>query len=176
MPDETTPQDAATPETWLGGRATPEVAAEAPKQPVLALLGRDVILAAPDLATEDVEVPEWGGTVRLRMLTGKERDAFEASCLRDRHDGTKEFDSRNMRAKLVALTLIDENGGRLFSEEDVNALGKKSAKALSRIFDHAASLNGIGPEDAKKLAGESDGQGGDSSSDSLWPSEEPSEN
>ncbi len=45
------------------------------------LLPRDLIDGADDLPVEDVEVPEWGGAVRLRTLTGSERDGFEASVV-----------------------------------------------------------------------------------------------
>ena len=44
-------------------------------------LSRDAILQREDIKTEDVEVPEWGGTVRVRGMSGVERDAFEASLI-----------------------------------------------------------------------------------------------
>ena len=40
----------------------------------MSLLSAAEILAADDLPTEDVEVSEWNGTVRVRALTGAERD------------------------------------------------------------------------------------------------------
>ena len=39
------------------------------------------ILGTEDIVEELVEVPEWKGTVRVRGLTGRERDAYEASLL-----------------------------------------------------------------------------------------------
>ena len=48
----------------------------------MSLLSKTAILTANDLQTEDVEVPEWGGAVRVRSFTGRERDAFEASMVR----------------------------------------------------------------------------------------------
>ena len=48
----------------------------------MTLLSKTAILCANDLQTEDVEVPEWGGAVRVRSFTGRERDAFEASMVR----------------------------------------------------------------------------------------------
>ena len=44
-------------------------------------LSRDTILQREDIKTEDVEVPEWGGTVRVRGMSGVERDAFEAGLI-----------------------------------------------------------------------------------------------
>ena len=40
------------------------------------LLNKEQIQSVSDLETQDVEVPEWGGTVRLKSLTGAERDRF----------------------------------------------------------------------------------------------------
>ena len=45
------------------------------------LLSRDEILAASDLTKELVEVPEWGGSVYVRAMTGTERDSYEESVL-----------------------------------------------------------------------------------------------
>ena len=44
-------------------------------------LTRSEILAARDLGTVAVDVPEWGGTVHLRPLTGSERGRFETETL-----------------------------------------------------------------------------------------------
>jgi len=172
MPDENTPQDAVSPSAWLGGAEPRQDAPEAPQKPGTGLLTAAAIMQAPDLATVDVEVPEWGGTVRVRALNGRERDAFEASCMKERRDGTTEFVTRNMRAKLVALCLVDEKGQRLFGEEDIAALGKKAAKPLAQVFDAATKLNGLSGEDVKSLEGNSDGPGDGFSSASPWPSDE----
>ena len=45
----------------------------------MTLLSKSASLCANDLQTEDVDVPEWGGAVRVRSFTGRELDAFEAS-------------------------------------------------------------------------------------------------
>lgn len=131
----------------------------------MGLLGRDEILQADDLAVEDVEVPEWGGTVRVRTMTGAERDVFEQSVITRR--GKKvDVIMRDMRAKLVALCLIDDEGEILFSESDVRALSNKSALALNRVFEVAQRLNGLTETDIEELTGNFQiGQNGDSISD-----------
>lgn len=109
------------------------------------LLKRDDILNINDLPFEDVEVPEWGGVVRIRALTAAERDKFEASIVVRKGNKT-ELNPENMRAKLVALAAIDEEGNRLFTEKDVEVLGRKSAAALDRLFQVAQKLSGLSPE------------------------------
>jgi hypothetical protein len=116
----------------------------------MALLSRDQILGADDLPTEDIEVPEWGGCVRLRTLTGEERDRFEASSIKGK-GRNRGVNYDNLRARLVARCAINEEGNPLFGEADVRKLGQKSAAALDRLFDAASRMNGIGESDVEDL-------------------------
>lgn len=118
----------------------------------MAVLSRDQILQAQDLPTETVEVPEWGGEVIIRGLTGAERDQFEQSIVETRGKNTK-VNLRNIRAKLVVLCCVDEQGNRIFRDEDAEVLGRKSAVALNRVFEVAQRLSGLRPEDVEELAG-----------------------
>jgi len=112
----------------------------------MALLTRDDILNAQDLARERIEVPEWGGAVLVRALTGRERDAYEAGIVHP--DGRKmRYTLTNMRARLVSLSVIDEAGARLFSDSDIELLGRKSAAALERVFEVAQRLSGLSEKD-----------------------------
>ncbi|WP_028472964.1 hypothetical protein [Nocardioides alkalitolerans] len=119
----------------------------------MTLLTRDQILTSNDLPFEDVECPEWGGTVRVSTIAATLRDEYEVALARLRHEKSK---SPNIRARLVALCITDENGARLFSDDDVIKLGLKSSKALDRVFDVASRLNGLTPEQAKELEGNFD--------------------
>jgi len=114
------------------------------------VLTRAAILAAVDIQTEEVYVPEWGGTVWVRGLTGAERDEFEKGILIERKRGFS-VELANFRAKLAAMSMVDAQGQRLFSEADVAALGKKSAAALGRVYDAAARLAGLSAEDVEEL-------------------------
>lgn len=128
------------------------------------LLGRDAILAAPDLTTEDVAVPEWGGTVRVKGLTAAERDAFEQSSLTGKGKN-QSLNFSNLRARLVVLTVVDEGGEPVFTGSDIRALGEKSAAAIDRVFEVASRLSGIGDDDIEELTGNSEpGQSDDSPS------------
>ena len=112
------------------------------------LLTKAAILAADDLTTIDVDVPEWGGAVRIKSMTGAERDGFEDSLFVDVSDGkggTKRVQNlKHLRAKLVAASLVDEDGTPVFTMDEVASLAKKSAAALNRCFEAAQKLNGMG--------------------------------
>lgn len=114
------------------------------------LLSKEEILKIPDIQFEEVEVPEWGGRVRVKTLNGKERDTFEAGLTI--HEGKKvRFNLQDVRARLVALSVVGEDGQRLFSDEDVLRLGEKSGKALDRIYDVACRLSGLGEKEIEGL-------------------------
>lgn len=128
------------------------------------LLTRDMILKAQDAKQEAIDVPEWGGRVLVRALSGAERDRFESSVMMTNKRGDREVNLRNMRAKLVVLSCIDAKGERLFADADVAVLGDKSASALQRVYDVAAKLSGISKDDAEDLAKNSSGGLSDDSS------------
>ena len=113
------------------------------KKSVVRILSRDAILGAQDVVTEVVDIPEWGGQVYVRGLTGTERDRFESSITDQSDPKRAKVNLRNFRAKLVVLSTYDADGNRLFAEADLLALGQKSAAALQRIFKVAQRLSGI---------------------------------
>lgn len=63
----------------------------------MTVLTREAILSADDLPAETVDVPEWGGKVRIRTMTGSERDAFESSLIGTGGKDTSK-DLRDLRA------------------------------------------------------------------------------
>lgn len=117
-------------------------------------LGRDAILGASDLTRELVSVPEWGGEVYVRTMTGTERDAFETAIY---NSTAKRVNTENIRARLAAATLCDDKGVLLFAPKDLAALGAKSAKALDRVYETAQRLNGMSAKDVEDLAKNSGG-------------------
>jgi hypothetical protein len=106
------------------------------------LLDKDAILGATDVKTQDVPVPEWGGTVRVRGLTGVARDQWEASMM-ERRGGKTVVNSFNARAKLLSLTMINDDNSLMFTPGDITALGEKSGSAIERIYTVAAKLSGV---------------------------------
>ena len=62
------------------------------------ILSKEAILAADDLPREIVSVPEWGGQVCVRTMTGTDRDAFETSLLsRDSSSSSQDQRMQNVR-------------------------------------------------------------------------------
>lgn len=112
------------------------------------------IFGMSDTVIREVYVPEWKVTVRVRSLMGFERDDYEMSLI-DQRAGNMKVEFQNARARLVALAVVDADGNRLFSDDDIPMLSTKSASALSRLFDAASALSGIGNKDIEELLGKS---------------------
>lgn len=117
----------------------------------MAILDKTAILAADDLSYEDVEVPEWGGMVRVRMLSALERDGLMAEFFDLEKNKVRSNKLPEFRVRLAALTMVDEAGERLFGDKEIAALGKKSSAAIERVAEAAAQLNGLGAEAEEAL-------------------------
>lgn len=104
------------------------------------MLNRDQILSAQDLAYEDIEIPEWGGTVRLRALTGREVEAL-----------SKDTGDVGVVRRALGFCLVDENMTRLFSDEDMDQLWDKNASTLLRLGVIALKLSNLDAESNKEL-------------------------
>ena len=119
---------------------------------------KEKILTSQDLNPEKLHVPEWGVDVYIRVMSGFERDSFEAEI-----GGDGKRNLANIRAKLAVRVLCDETGKRIFELKDAAELGQKSAAALDRIFTVATRVNRIGEKDVDELVGNSmSGQSEDS--------------
>lgn len=113
------------------------------------LLNRDQILGADDLQGETVDVPEWGGKVRLRVLSLEERLEFE-----DAQTGTATA-SDDVMAHMVARSIVGPGDEPLFKASDIPALKRKSSAVVSRLFERLLHLNGMTDSDIEELAGNS---------------------
>jgi hypothetical protein len=132
-------------------------------------LTREEILNADDIVIEKVPVPEWGKGrfVHITTLTALEREKYVESIQKITGHGRKQSVSivlQQSSAKLASQTICDEKGIRLFGVADIPALAKKSSKALQRIVDAAAKLNGIDDEAFEDAKNDSANQIADSGS------------
>jgi hypothetical protein len=116
----------------------------------MGFLSRADLLAACVLPRETVKVPELNGDVIVQGMSGAQRDAWEASLVEGRGKRRK-MNTANIRAKLVAQCCVDSDGKRLFSDEDVEALGTARVDVLNRLFGVAQKLSGVSDEDVDEL-------------------------
>lgn len=111
------------------------------------VLDKAAILAVSDTKLDKVHVPEWNGDVYIKTLSGTERDTFE--------DAYSQEKMKNFRARFLTLTLCDKSGERLFTDAEVDTLGKKSATVISRLFEKAWAFNAFRNEDVEAMGKDS---------------------
>lgn len=128
-------------------------------------LDRDSILAANKLRKEEVQVPEWGGTVWVREMTATERDAYQVSILEMKKGAKGRVEMQpNMQdatAKLLLHCLVDDEGEQLFT--DIGEIRQLAAAPVNRLLSVAQRLNAMGDEAMEELVGNSGGGESDTS-------------
>jgi len=109
---------------------------------------RAAILGADDLPREPVDVP-WeldGQKLYVRGLTSDEKDEFVAAST---EEGSFAW-QKGITALLVCRTLVDEDGNRVLQDSDAQALGQKSGRVLSDLYEVAARLSGLMAEEIEQ--------------------------
>jgi len=110
-------------------------------------LTKEQILAADDMGLLELEVPEWGGSVFVRVMTVGERDSYENEWMINKSKGVENF-----RSKFLQRVLCDETGELLFTAAEVDKLAKKSARVITRVWEAAMRHNALTDGDVEELA------------------------
>lgn len=108
-------------------------------------LSKDMINSADDRKTIEMDIPEWGGTARLQVLSGADLDRFEML-----YSDPEKLKETSVRAYLVAACLVDESGKRLFSTAEVHQLARRNGAVLARVFTKCIELNKVGDVEGEK--------------------------
>ena len=121
----------------------------------MTLLNFDDIVDSQDKEYQDVDVPEWGGTVRIATMSGEDRDRWELSMMQADDSSERgfklNFDAYS-RVRLVAMCLVDDNFNRIFvTKEQIEKLSQKSGKVMDLLYDVAQRVNGITESDIDDL-------------------------
>jgi len=96
------------------------------------MLNRDSILKKTDLKTVTVDIPEWGGKVKVMELTAYRREKLETGYAK----------SKDMIKSLYAVySVVDDKNDLIFKDDDAKMISEKSATAVERIFIAAEKLN-----------------------------------
>jgi len=118
------------------------------------ILGRNDLLTRGKLKTELVDLGD-GESVYVREMTGREKNQFEQSCMKQVKKGDKtEFIPTldDFKAKLAVFTCCDGAGMNLFEANDFQKLSMNiSAAKLERIIIIAEKLNKISDADKEDM-------------------------
>jgi hypothetical protein len=121
----------------------------------LKLLGKLETLGADDTVYEIVPVPEWGGSVRVRNLSGGEHGLWEKQVFARDKDGESDYRADLYNAVLMRYGVVDAAGKQLYGDADIPALTAKNSRILKRIGARIAELTGMSGDAAKDTRGKS---------------------
>ena len=104
---------------------------------------RDQIIAADDLKSELVPIPEWDVTILVKSMNGAER----AQMLKAITSKDGSVDVGKAVSDVLIFTAHDpDTGERIFTIEDRDLLNQKSGAAIQRAAEAGMRLSGLMPE------------------------------
>jgi hypothetical protein len=114
----------------------PELNGVAPVAPKI--LSVEDILTAPDIQEKTVEVPEWGGAVKIRSFTKQRQIQLRSQAV----DSKGDVDSERMELLMFIEGVVEPK----FSAQHIDLLKGKSATAMDRVLSAILDLGGLTPE------------------------------
>lgn len=105
-------------------------------------LSLDDIIRAPDIATKELDVPEWEGSVTITTFSLARRDQLLKKAM---VNGAVQNDL------LVPMVIVHGMVEPRIDESKIDALKEKSFRVLERIAREIMDLNGMLPEEAKRI-------------------------
>lgn len=130
------------------------------------LLDRAAIMQATSAAqvrTEIVPIPELGGSVKVRELSGALRNLYESAAIQLSQGG----DGKSMGktyVQMIAACVVDVAGQPILKENDARRIIVKHPRAATRLREAIFNISGMDADDAEALA---EGFGDDQSDSST---------
>lgn len=118
------------------------------------LLTAEEILGADDMSHVDVPVPEWTPNyvdgdeprkLRIQVMSA-------AGAIRFAEAQGDQEKARDAMVRMVVECAVDDNGVRIFTEEQIVQLREKSFAVFQRLQEAALVLNGFATNDAGEEA------------------------
>ena len=106
-------------------------------------LSIDDIASTQDIEYREVDIPAWGGTVRIGSLPADDMMDWAESA-----DGPAK---KTAAVRLIIKSLVDADGKRIGDESKHLAMFKKrSAAVLNMLTEHILDLNKLNVKDREK--------------------------
>lgn len=121
------------------------------------MLTKEAINNAVDRQVIEIDVPEWKGSVGIGKMSFSE--------VRELQKARKENPDGNHLAKMLAYSICDENGNRLFSDDEITDIEAKNYHVFLRLVNEVSNHNGLTENIREETEKNSEGgQTGDSTS------------
>ncbi len=113
---------------------------------------RQEVLAIQDMKVEPFPTPEWptvDGKIFIRTISSREAGMIDKLTCSSK---TGELEHMDLVVPVsCAMYLSDAEGNRIFTDGDIQLLGQKHMKILTRAFRAGRLLNGLSKEGEEEL-------------------------
>ena len=99
-------------------------------------LSRDQVAGLTGPSVVEVDVPEWGDSILVRVISASEFLEY-ANHVRDNQE------SKDSMVDLVVLAAVDQSGKALFKKTDRPVIDALGWKGLKRLSEQIARINGF---------------------------------
>jgi len=103
---------------------------------------REFLLGGYAPSFREVELPD-GGKVRIRNLPAGERDKYVLASRNLKTGGQEIKGLETATARLIVLCVVDSQGNRLFSRDDIAQLQEQDPSIQDAIYAAAAKFCGL---------------------------------
>ncbi|MFI5223668.1 MAG: hypothetical protein ACHQX3_05380 [Nitrospirales bacterium] len=114
------------------------------------LLSMEEIGNATDVEFQVIQMPEWGGAVRIGSITAEDIVEWNES-------NSDPAAKRLAGIRLVVQSMVDKDGKRIGTPKAVDVLKKRSAASINKLVEKVLVLNKLnakGLEEVKNGSGE----------------------
>ena len=114
---------------------------------------RQEILNSRNFGIKEIDVPDLG-KVSIRKWSGKDRAKFLQASITVESGNVdvkyeKIFDNMSL---VVASSLCDESGVRLFNDDEIDMVSEMNADIIQTIYQESLSLNSLAPKSVEEAA------------------------
>lgn len=112
--------------------------------PVASKADKSFLRTPVELKQDRVPMPEWGRTVIVREMTAAENRDYQMSNIKfDKGGNPRGMQKEDLDLRLLLRTCVDEQGVRVFSEDDFGLLRKQPASLINRLVRPAKRLSAL---------------------------------
>ena len=110
-----------------------------------------LIATADDIESEDVEIPIWGCTIRIKGMNGYGRSTYLARLIKAREEEDEQKISEIEAELIIACAYDPEDDSLCFVSSDVPMLLEHSGAVLGVLSQKALRLSGLDGEAETRL-------------------------
>jgi hypothetical protein len=108
---------------------------------------KEAAAKAADTKMKEIDVPRWGGSIFLKVMSVGERDRYENEWQHSNNRGMADFST-----KFLVSCVCDSDGKLMFKQADIDWLKTEPADLMRMLWNEAMALNKLQSEDIEELA------------------------